>query len=341
MGTATPAAMGSEGPRSVAWSRFLATGARFLSKIRPRGVLVAAVVAPVLVAAAAAIYYASDRAQSSLELLKVALSWPPVVLAIVVYAFHRYHEQIKGLLERATEVGPQGIKAERQPPPPLPPPAPEPPVPLVGGGEGAEAPVPTPESIDKGAADQAALSERAVVEKASPEPPEGQPGEKGEVRLSREMIRDLAKQYALQVREAEGWKFQFLSQFLVYSSKNVLNWFAGLGAPATLVDYGQVWRYSIPDQNQRLTIVDVLRTYGLLDFEPLGLRITDEGRRALEYFRTNELVPFSQPLVVAPVGGGAAERSSISALLNALHASMDKESEKAPDAPTRADDAEA
>jgi hypothetical protein len=75
------------------------------------------------------------------------------------------------------------------------------------------------------------------------QPQEAQPQESETLPVPRTLLRYLAQ-------DREGWKFQFLNQFLVHNTKSVLAWFAERPS-ATLEEYDRTWRFSIPEPEQR------------------------------------------------------------------------------------------
>jgi hypothetical protein len=221
---------------------------------------------------AAVVLRSADHVQVTLDLLKLFIAWPPIFLLLALLFMKRYHDEIRSFLGRAIRVGPSGIEAERQLPP-------ESPLPELTAAETAieqakELPVP---------ADSA----------APPEP--GEPNGKKILPVPEELLKSIMRDYGKSRDEREYWKLHFLNQFLVHNTKSVLAWFAGLPA-ATLTDYDRTWRYSIPDSEQRTTVVDALTQYGLLASTPEGLQITDEGRRAVEFFSERTPLPFASPL---------------------------------------------
>jgi hypothetical protein len=113
-------------------------------------------------------------------------------------------------------------------------------------------------------------------------------------------MRSLANVFTNLNEERKHWKLQFLNQFLVHNTKSVLAWFATIPA-ATFADYDRAWRHTIADGDQRATVVDALVQYGLLAHAQDGLRITDDGRNALEFFKSVTPVPFAVPVIPAPV----------------------------------------
>jgi len=224
----------------------------------------------------------TDHVQVAIELLKVIIAWPPIFLFLALLFMRRYPNEIRSFLSRAIKVGP--LEAQQ-----LPPVKPEEPAPKALPADA----LPTeeaPERMGKAEADEEGEGQAepssahgSTLSEQQPAPQE----EPGTVEVPRELLRYLA-------HDREGWKFQFLNQFLVHNTKSVLDWFAQRAA-ASLEEYDRTWRFSIPEPEQRARVVDALLQYGLLKFGQNGLEITDEGRRALEYFVQHWPVAFTRP----------------------------------------------
>jgi hypothetical protein len=222
-----------------------------------------------LILLAVIVYRSPEHSQTTIDLLKVLSAWPPILLGLALYFMHRYHDEIRSFLNRATKVGPGGIEAEKQPPPPK---APEPEL-----------------------ATAAAESVKVEQPSRSPSPAGGDSAKSAEnISIPKGVL-----QYI--VRDRESWKLQFLNQFLVHTTKSVLAWFFQRPS-ATLEEYDRTWRFSIPEPDQRARVIDALVQYELLSFTENGLQITDEGRRALEFFGKNSVLAFMQPLPMPLTG---------------------------------------
>lgn len=87
------------------------------------------------------------------------------------------------------------------------------------------------------------------------------------------------------------WKFQFLNQFFVFGTKQVLLWFAQNG-PQNRQTFTQAWQPHVQDANQRGVILDVLLQHGMLDTDGTAIRITPEGYGFLQFIG---LIPYAPP----------------------------------------------
>lgn len=224
-----------------------------------------------------------DHVQVTIELLKVIIAWPPIFLFLALLFMRRYPTEIRSFLSRAIKVGP----LEAQQLPPVKPSEPEP-------KELTEGASPSVGEAKANGEREARSTPGTVSPGSGQQPQEAQAQESETLPVPRTLLRYLAQ-------DREGWKFQFLNQFLVHSTKSVLAWFAERPS-ATLEEYDRTWRFSIPEPEQRSRVVDALVQYGLLKFGEDGLEITDEGRRALDYFVHHWPLPFAPP---APMPTGA------------------------------------
>ena len=94
-------------------------------------------------------------------------------------------------------------------------------------------------------------------------------------------------------RRSYQWKFDFLNQFLVLTTKKVLHWFAkNLDAYSISRDsFHQLWQQQIPDTQQRDIIIGVLLGYNMLLNDEMSLKITREGYIFLQYIGFIPYVP--------------------------------------------------
>lgn len=93
---------------------------------------------------------------------------------------------------------------------------------------------------------------------------------------------DLEKQVIHAYRQAYEWKFAYLNSFYVLNTKNVLSWFSRF-SPQTKQSFNQCWQQTIPDNDERNVILDVLVQYGMLQSDGISYQITTQGYHFLQY----------------------------------------------------------
>ena len=93
---------------------------------------------------------------------------------------------------------------------------------------------------------------------------------------------DLEQQVIHAYRQAYEWKFAYLNTFYVLNTKNVLSWFSRF-SPQTKQFFNQYWQQTIPDNDERNVILDVLVQYGMLQSDGINYQITTQGYHFLQY----------------------------------------------------------
>lgn len=94
--------------------------------------------------------------------------------------------------------------------------------------------------------------------------------------------RDLEQQLDGMASIAIEWKFRFLHQFLVFSTRRVLHWFSQV-QPQTRDGYFAIWASVILDEEQRSIILELLLHFGLLIDKDGLIQITDHGFSFLQF----------------------------------------------------------
>lgn len=207
--------------------------------------------------------------------LIVGIAWPAALLVIVVLAFWRFHTAIADLIRnlRLTWRSPSGaqVQAQRQ---------------LTDSDSG---PSPTPDGttdlMDLLKSVKSQLSDQtptAVSASSKPNQDEASRGWETEKR-------HLQDQMLQQAGRALGWEFGYLNLFLVHNSKMVLRWFLTQHEPVLAQNYYDTWVPTIPDLNERLSILQALVSSGLLDQENQHLNINEKGRAYVRYLDTGEV----------------------------------------------------
>lgn len=87
------------------------------------------------------------------------------------------------------------------------------------------------------------------------------------------------------LKTAAHWWCQYLSLFLVPTTKTILNWLAGQKVAPTPGSYHESWKSLIPDAAERKTILSVLLNYGLVEQETGVLRVTAPGLFFLKFLQ--------------------------------------------------------
>lgn len=194
----------------------------------------------------------SLTADQALQGLQVLISWPVAAFGITLYLGSRFRAAIDSLLRFGTIKLP-GVEVTGQQPP-----APN--------------------------TDAAAVAkEVSTVSITSTQELEARLDAAGHDKVGLEKERDQARAlFNAAMQQSTTWRFRFLSQFFIPTTKRVLTWFVQRGVAVTQEQFNSQWVATI-DANQRAIILEVLHQYGMLRRENGFLSATPDARSFLDF----------------------------------------------------------
>jgi hypothetical protein len=199
-----------------------------------------------------------EVAKLVLEYIRVILSPQMIVGAIGLSFFCLFKSQIGSLLSRIATI--RWGSAEVS--------APQPPADTSSRSE-----VGTPTVIRR---DQEAL---AIPADANLSPDEKQ-------RLEQTFLAERAR--------AHLWEYRYLNYFLVQNTQRVLDWLASLPTAPTFTMYDAWWQSAIPSADQRRTMINVLESHNLVQYNGELVEVTPKGREYIQWRGPVSPVPTAQ-----------------------------------------------
>lgn len=200
-----------------------------------------------------------------LELLKVFISWPFVILILALaFGFTFRYEIAQFLRNIGTIKLPGGTEILTSQAPPS----------KSEMSDKEAPPEPSPEVLTLNEEQQKIIRQH-IKELAK---------EAADAKQEKEQILDTAVNMLVHKdREIRYWWFMYLSFFLVPTTKNVLRWFAIQIPSPTKEYYNEVWKPLVVDSKQREIILMVLLHHGLIETKGHLLQITQNGHDFLTF----------------------------------------------------------
>jgi hypothetical protein len=89
-------------------------------------------------------------------------------------------------------------------------------------------------------------------------------------------MEDLKKQLETEKRRSSFWEYAYLSSFLAPETQRILNWFGQIRSISSY-EFDKIWIPQIPDDVERLNIINALLLHGLITLLNNKLFITAKG----------------------------------------------------------------
>lgn len=210
-----------------------------------------------------------------MELLKIIISWPFVVLILVGSFGWSFKEEIRQFLRKVGTIKlPRGTEILTTQSPPA----------KSEKKDDIAPPEPDPSVLTLNAEQQAVI--RAHIESLSQQASTAE--------QEKEQILKNATDLLLQKeREVKYWWFMYLNLFLVPTTKHVLRWFASQPIAITKDYYNEVWKGIVANAVQREIMLMVLIHHNLIEANGPTLVLTQNGRDFLTFLAAAENLPSS------------------------------------------------
>jgi len=82
---------------------------------------------------------------------------------------------------------------------------------------------------------------------------------------------------------AHLWEYRYLNYFFVHNTQRILDWLASLPNAPTFTMYDAWWQSAIPSADQRRTIINVLESHNLVQFNSELIEVTPKGREYIQW----------------------------------------------------------
>lgn len=198
-----------------------------------------------------------EIAKLVIDFLRVFLSLPVIVGAIVLVSFRLFGEDIKALLLRVAKIR------------------------FPGGAE-----LSTSQDERRAMDEQLGKPQLPAAEIRIPGLPQGLTPQQ------RQTIEDLLR---AEKATAFLWEYRYLNYFLVYGTQMVLDWLISLNRSTTCAHYDAIWLPAIPSAQERAAIIAALETHHLLTIANNVMEVTPKGREYQQWRGPLPQLPMPAP----------------------------------------------